>query len=292
MWNGAWRDDVENGTDAGEPPGGALLTLLGAADHGFAPVLVFGWRSGEEPRIRIPANPENSWANEEAAALYVEVVAEVAAAHEPPFVFLGNESSVYFTSNPEDYARWIEVYDEAYDAIKAASPGTLVGPIFQYERLAGIGALAGMTTPEWGALAAHDLSRVDVLGLTVYPFFAHATPEEIPATYLDPLLPHIGDTPIAITESGWPGETAEGFETPWEASEENQVTYLEKLGEVLEGWDARLVTWLFLHPPANPNPGGLTPLEWNLFHSLSLRRASGEERPAYDAWEAFSPGAP
>lgn len=292
LWNGAWRDDVEEGTDAGTPPGAALLTLQQAAGHGYEPILVVGWRGNEGPHIRIPSNPDNSWANEEAAALYVEVVAGVADTYRPPFLFLGNESSVYFSTDPEDYARWIAVYNDAYDAIKSASPETLVGPIFQYERTAGIGVLAGMNQSEWGAVTMHDFDRIDVLGLTVYPFFAHATPNAVPATYLDPLLPYIGDTPIAITETGWPAEIAEGFVAPWEASEAHQVTYLERLGDALEGWETRLVSWLFLHPPVAPEPGGLAPLDWNIFHSLSLRRASGEERPVYDVWEAFTPEAP
>jgi hypothetical protein len=202
FWNGAWRDDVEKGTDAGTPPGAALLTLQQATGYGYEPILVFGWRSGAGPHIRIPSNPLNSWANEEAAALYVSVVAGLAAAYKPPFVFLGNESSVYFKDDPEDYGRWIAVYGEAYDAIKAASPETLVGPIFQYGRTAGIGVLAGLSQPEWGAVTAHDFSRVDVLGLTVYPFFAHATPEAIPATYLDSLLPFMGNTPLRSRRRG------------------------------------------------------------------------------------------
>jgi len=291
FWNGAWRDDVEEGTDAGEPPGGALVTLQQASGYGYTPILVFGWRSGDGPQLRIPSNPLNSWANEEAAALYVTMVSEVAAAFRPPFVFLGNESDLYFTDDPEDYGRWIAVYDEAYDAIKAASPETLVGPVFQYERIAGIGVLAGWDQPAWGALTAHDLDRVDVFGLTVYPFFAHATPELVPATYLDRLLPYIGDTPIAITETGWPAEFTDGFTAPWEASEAHQVRFLEELDRVLEGWDTRLVNWLFLHPPVPPVGGGSSSLDWSLFHSLSLRRASGEKRPVYDAWAAFTPAA-
>lgn len=218
---------------SGEAPEGALLTLLNAPLYGYAPILVFGWRGETSPNLRLPENAENSWANEEAADLYVSVVTEIATDFEPPFLFLGNESDLYFDQNPEDYARWVAVYDRAYDAVKAASPETLVGPIVQYERTAGIGALAGQTEESWGALTAHDFDRVDLPGLTVYPFFAHATPEEIP-----------------------------------------------------------LVNCLFLHSPTEPAPGGLNPLEWNLFHSLSLRRSSGEKRPVYPAWEAFTVTAP
>ncbi len=289
FWNGAWRQDVIGGSDAGTPPEGAVLVASAAGTFDYAPVLAFGWRGGETPHIAIPSNPENSWRNEEAAALYVQVVTEVARTHRPPFVFLGNESDQYFDVDPEDYLRWVAVYEAAYDSIRAASPETRVGPIIQYERTAGIGTLAGQTQPSWGAVTAHDLERVDVFGITLYPFFAHATPAGIPPGYLDPLLDRIGDTPIAITETGWPAEDAPGFTPPWETSEAHQVAYLDRLEALLDGIDTPLVSWVWLHPPTYTPDGPLSLLEWNLFHSLSLRRADGSARPVHGAWGAFEP---
>ena len=288
MWNGPWRDDVLEGSDAGQLPEAARVIAMQAEPHGYSPILVFGWRGPEQPHIRIPDNPVNHWGNEDAAALYVDVVANMASEHSPPFLFLGNESDLYFDQDPEDYQRWVEVYETAYSRIKEVSPETRVGPIFQYERMAGIGALAAQTTESWGALTAHDLDRVDMVGITLYPFFAHETPAAVPDDYLDPLASRIGDTPIAITETGWPAETPEGFQPPWEASETHQVTFLATLERVLSGKEVPLVTWVWLHPPAAPTGGGLTPLEWNIFSSLSLRRASGEKRPVYAAWRDFS----
>jgi len=220
---------VLEGTDAGSLPAGAALTVQQAGPFGYEPILVFGWRGSDQPDIRIPMNPENSWRNEAAAALY------------------------------------------------------------QYERTAGVGVLAAQTGASWGALTLHDLDRIDVLGLTLYPFFSHATPGDIPTNYLEPLAQRLGGRPIAITETGWPAEIPDGFELPWEASEGHQVEYLEALGRVLQGFDVPLVTWLYRHPLAQVAEGGLTPLEWNIFHSLSLRRGSGEKRPVHNAWVAFSP---
>ncbi len=91
-----------------------------------------------------------------------------------------------------------------------------------------------------------------------------------------------------MTETGWPAEAAEGFEPPWEASEAHQVTFLDTLERVLSDREVPLVNWVLLHPPSAPTDGGLNPLEWNIFWSLSLRRASGEERPVYAAWRDFT----
>jgi hypothetical protein len=289
LWNGAWRDDVFQGGNAGTPPGAALLTVTQGADRGFQPLLVFGWRSGEELFIRVPENAVNDWRNDDAVRLLGDAVAGLAEAHEPPFVFLGNESDFYFAQDPEDYARWVAAYEAVYDRIKAVSPDTRVGPVFQYEHMAGLGALAGHTTPRWGALESHDLARVDVVGLTVYPFFAHATPAAIPEAYLEPLTTRIGSTPVVITETGWPAEAPEGFEPPWQVGPGLQVSFLDALARILDGRAVDGVTWLYLHPPVEPSNGQLSPLEWQIFHSLSLRDAAGTKRPVYDEWEAFRP---
>lgn len=66
----------------------------------------------------------------QARELYVRVVSRFAATYRPPFLFLGNESDAYFAADPADYARWIDAYEEAYAAVKAASPETLVGRLF------------------------------------------------------------------------------------------------------------------------------------------------------------------
>lgn len=289
-WNGSWRDDLENGTDAGSPPGGALLVAEQADVYGFEPVVVFGWRSDEELHVRVPGNAVNDWSNEEAAALFVQMARTYASERHPPVVFLGNESDLYFDLNPEDYLRWVDVYDRAYEAVKEVSPETEVGPVFQYERLAGIGVLANMDTPLWGALDAHDLSHVDLIGLTVYPFFAYSTPQQIPADYFAPLDTHRGSVPIAITESGWPAEPGENGPPPWDTSEESQVAYVDALRRMLAGRGARVVTWLYIHPlQPTATPAGPA---WNIFHSISLRREDGAERDVYAEWRDFEPPAP
>lgn len=290
MWNGAWRDDVEGGSDAGTPPGGALLVAGQAEIYGFEPIVVFGWRSDEALHVRVPDNPVNDWTNQEAGDLFVEMTRTFASGHHPPIMFLGNESDHYFDVNPQDYLRWVAVYDRAYGAIKGVSPETEVGPVFQYERLAGIGDLAGMDEPSWGALDAHDLSRVDLIGLTLYPFFSYTTPDQIPADYLAPLDAHRGDVPIAITESGWPAEEGQGLELPWETSEAHQVAYVDAMRRMLAGRGARIVTWLYLHPLLLGD--GPPDDAWNVFHSLSLRREDGAVRPVYETWRDFEPPAP
>ncbi|MGE0228235.1 MAG: hypothetical protein AB7I38_08265 [Dehalococcoidia bacterium] len=281
LWNGAWRDDAAGGADAGAVPAGPRAVASEASKRCLTSVPVFGWRAGETPLIRTASNPTNDWTNADARERYASMLRAFAAEYQPPYVFLGNENDFYFEQAPEDYANWVSAYEAAYDAIKAASPDTLVGPVFNYEHLAGTGGLNGWSTPLWGALDAHDLTKVDVLGLSLYPFFAAAEPGTIPADYLEPLTARIGARPIAITETGWPAEHPDGFAPPWSAGEQAQVEYIKRLTALLDGRDVRLANWLLLYALRDT---GSESQAWRLFGSVSLRDAAGERRPAYEAW--------
>jgi hypothetical protein len=287
MFNGAWRQDVAGGSDAGEIPAPAAGLLQAAAQYGYTPIVVFGWRSSEtELHIGVPANPANDWGNMEARALFKQMLVDFATQYQPPYLFLGNESDAYYIANPADYERWVEFYSEAYDAIKAASPDTQVGPILQYERTAGLGSFSGWTEPHWGALEAHDLSKVDILGITLYPFFSVASPEDIPSEYLAPLAERIGTKAVAITETGWPAENL-GLNAPWEESPEAQVRYLEALDNILSPLKIRVLNWLFVYPIDS----GQDSFDSQAFGSISLRDANGDKRPIYDAWINYLPRA-
>lgn len=286
MFNGAWREDVVGGSDAGEIPPTAITVVEQAATYGYTPIIVFGWRSDEGVyHISVPGNAVNDWSNEEAKDLFEKMLVDLASQHHPPYLFLGNESDAYFISEPEDYAHWIDFYNRAYDAIKVVSPGTQVGPVFQYERLSGQGIFNGWTTPQWAALETHDLSKVDIVGLTVYPWLGVATPEEIPDDYFAPLLEHIGDKPIGITESGWPGAFL-GTETAWEASPEAQIRFVDALDRILTGVNIKILNWLHLNQMQRVD-GNLT--FWQAFSSISLRDTEGNKRPVYDVWVNFQP---
>lgn len=281
MFNGAWRDAIDS---SGQPPQAAAGLMQAAAQYGFTPVIVFGWRSSTQLHLDVPADPTNDWGNQDTQTLFIQMLMDFVTQYQPPFIFLGNENDEYYVTQPQDYARWIEIYNKAYDAIKAASPSTQVGPIFQYERMAGLGTLNGWNEPHWGALDAHDMTKVDILGITLYPWFSVATPEEVPDGYLTPLLQRTGATPIAITETGWPADPL-GLQAPWQASPLVQVRYVDALARITSSADLRILNWLFINP-INASPDNL---EVQLFGSISLRDANGEKRPVYDIWVNYLP---
>ncbi len=262
----------------------ASVGQAGAAD-GFAPMAVFGWRSGTAVFIKVPANSTNSWSNPQAQALFKQAAVAYASTYHPPFLFLGNENDFYFEQNPADYANWISAYNATYTEVKAASPGTLVGPVFSYEHLSGQGALVvpPWSAPRWGALDAHDLGKVDIVGITLYPWLSVAQPSQVPSSYLSPLFQRIASKPIAITETGWPAENLGGLNPPWITTAQAQVDFIPVLFGMAQSHDLRAVIWDFLYPEADD---GSHSVDWKMFGSVSLRDAAGNPRPAYDPWKA------
>ncbi len=279
MFNGSWQE-----SEAGEIPATAIAVIEQAEVYGYTPIIVFGWRSEEDLHIRVPSNPTNDWTNAEAKQLFMDMLVEFAANYHPPFLFLGNESDAYFISNPDDYARWVSFYNEAYDVIKSVSPETRVGPIFQYERISGQGSFSQWSTPAWGALEAHDLDRVDIFGFTLYPWLSVSTPEEIPADYFVPLTQHAAGKPIAVTETGWPAD-AFGQSVAWDATPDAQVRFVHALESLLLGLDVRVLNWLHYNQMTpGPETAGFAE-----FIGVSLRDEQGNPRPAYNAWLDLQP---
>lgn len=286
MFNGAWREDVEGGSNAGEIPSTAASIMDQSKVYGYTPIIVFGWRSDDETvHISVPANATDDWSNGEAKALFQQMLVNFAQTYQPPYLFLGNESDIYFTKQPEDYARWVDFYNQAYDAVKVVSPETMIGPIFQYERMSGQGEFSRWIVPQWGALEAHDLGRVDIVGITVYPWTGGAEPEDIPDGYFAPLVERIGAIPIAITETGWPSDSL-GLETAWQASPDAQLRYVDALGRVLEGLNVDILNWAFLYPLVQADDNLLF---WQSFGALGLYDQDGKRLPIYDVWVDFQP---
>lgn len=286
MYNGAWRNDIEGGTDSGDIPETAAAIMVQAANFNYTPIIVFGWRTDESDlHLSSPENPIDNWTNVEAREKFGAMLVNFAQTYHPPFLFLGNESDAYYISNPEDYARWIEFYDFAYALIKTVSPETQVGPIFQFDRMSGQALLNGWTEAHWGALESHNLNYVDLIGITLYPWFSYATPDEIPDDYLQPLIDRIGELPIAITETGWPAD-ALGADLPWEASPDLQVSYISAINRMVNGLDLKMLNWLHLYPmqPIENNP-----VYWQAFGSLALYNHDGKPLPIYELWLAYQP---
>lgn len=281
MWNGSWRDDAINGEDAGTVPAGAELIQSSSFQYCYVPVPVFGWRNGETNLIQIPSSMINDWTNIAAREKFINMLVTFVNEYRPPYIFLGNENDFYFESNPSDYTNWIIAYNLMYNAIKQVSQETLVGPVFNFEHISGNGQLNAWTQTFWQALDAHDMNKVDVVGVSVYPFFNFEDPADIPNNYLQPLLSRVGSRPVVITETGWPAWNLGNLNPQWSTTEENQVTYVSRLQAFTSGENIPVMNWLYYN---GLNDDGSSSEAWKIFGSVSIRNRQGINYQVYPFW--------
>lgn len=221
-----WRDSLAT---AGKVPQIAAVVATEAAKLKLQPVVVLGWHKDGNPPTPVLSSPGslvNNWTNTETQKLYQQTAVAYATQFRPEVLFLGSETDWYAVANRADYNNWISVFKATRAAVKAVSPATLVGTCFQYERMTGTGKLTGFNTPAWQALTDHDLSKLDIIGLTSYPMFALKQSSSMTDRYLEPLAQRLpAGVPIAVLESGWPAECGLLKGCPWEAGPLHQLTY-------------------------------------------------------------------
>jgi len=276
--NSAWRNNFE--TSGQIPTLQKLISTLQPLPYPYIDMINFGWRSGETLVLNVPENQKNNWTNDEAKSLYLKMLMNAADSLKPAYMFVGNEISFYWQQDSTDYLNWINFYHQAYDSIKSHSPDSKVGTVFNFEHLSGVGVLTGFNTPFWGAFNAIDTSKIDILGLTAYPFFSYKTADEIPTDYLDSIFERLGDKPVVLTETGWP---ADSFIGSWTSTPQQQVDYVHKLFEIIDGRNVEVVNWLFLNYVMDRSDN----VEYKIFRSVALRDSLGKDRPALPVFLSY-----
>jgi len=271
-----WRDGLEKSGIIPETQ--KTICLLQPSSFNYVDMINFGWASYPELYLDSPSDTTNNWSNASAKSMFLQMLIHAADSLQPTFFFIGNEVSMYWDQDSSDYMNWAAFYHSAYDSIKAHSPASLVGTTFNYEHLSGQGQYVGWDTAFWNALDVFDTSRMDMLGLTVYPFFGHHNASDIPSTYLDPIFSRMGNKTIVITETGWPADSL--IWVPWKCSPSEQVDYVNKLFTVIDGHKVADINWLYLNYLMDTTSDAV-PL---LFKSISLRDSLGNDRPALPLW--------
>jgi len=244
--------------------------------YGLKPVLTLNFHTikevpGEGLKVIIDA-PEDVTAevsNSEFRELWIDEAKNIAKEFKPEYFSLGNEINDYFYKNPDDLKDYLTLFDEAYDAIKEVSPNTKVMVVFSYTHL--------IDSNQWDLFAKFD-SRVDVMGLTTYPWKHFDSPKNIDADYYSKLNQYI-TKPIAFTEIGWPSTS----------SEAEQAEFLVKFVELVKDNNVEMINWLFLHEMDVTQGIGK-----NVFSAetgtIALRNADGSKKEVYDVWERLYRG--
>jgi hypothetical protein len=164
---------------------------------------------------------------------------------------------------------FVYAYQEIHDLVKEISPDTKVFTIYQLEYLKGAAYLSGREfDPQWDTLD-YFAGKLDLLGLTIYPFLEYQSVSDIPDDYYDDVPNHI-QLPIAITEMAWLSEDV----LVVNGSEEDQVEFLLQLLEKTQAWNLEMTLYSFLYEPEGID----------LFESAALITNDGKSKEIYSYW--------
>ncbi|MBD3232115.1 MAG: hypothetical protein GF315_00155 [candidate division Zixibacteria bacterium] len=205
---------------------------------------------------------------------YREAVLEVVSDYQPEYIAVGVEVNRLIVEKSRDiFDEYVETYLHIYDAIREIDTQTKIFATFQLEYMKGAAYLTGMEfEPHWDALESFD-EKLDLVGLTVYPFLEYSTVSEIPDGYYQEINQYI-DKPVIIAEMGWLSQdvlTVEG-------SEQEQVDFVVDFLEASEDLNMELMMYSFLYEPIGVEP---------LFSSIALKTNDGEEKEVYSYWRAL-----
>lgn len=278
--NGSWRDSVAS--SGAIPKFQKDICSLQPLPYSYIDMVVFAWGAPTNPYtlyLDVPGDGNNKWSNLSAQKLFLKMLIHAADSLKPSYFFIGNEISFYYEQDSIDYLKWIDFYNQAYDSVKVHSPQSKVGTVFNYEHLSGSGKLIGWNKPYWGALDAMDTSKIDILGLTVYPFFNYESANSIPVDYLAPIFNKMSKKPVAITETGWPSDS---LLANWYCSPQQQVNYVDRLFNLIDGQNVEVVNWLYLYHFLDKRTD-----ENKLSASISMHDSIGNNQPALSKWLSY-----
>ncbi len=209
-------------------------------------------------------------------AAFVSEAQYVAVNYRPAFLALGMEVNATYERDPEQYLRFVEAYQEAYAAVKVASPETQVFVTFQYEQLVGVVPWEPPHPPRWELLDAYS-GHLDMFGLTTYPSFAYPVARRVPPEYYRQVREHT-NLPIAFAAVGFastPSRDGVNSSTPAE-----QRRFLQRLLQDADELKSPLVVWFIARDPSY-----LTAPPYDLLASIGLREVSDRAKEAWPAWE-------
>ncbi|MDH3591085.1 MAG: hypothetical protein OER88_04365, partial [Planctomycetota bacterium] len=157
-----WRDSIAR---AGEIPDTAIFANNESQTYGFLPIVGFGFNGSAGPALTSESDrTDNSWTNNETRTEFLAMVREYARRYRPQYLFLGNEiNSYYLTATQPQWEAWVTMFREAYLAVKAESPATVVFTVFQYEHLKGLGVKNGWADDDQWELLDDFAGTVDAL---------------------------------------------------------------------------------------------------------------------------------
>ena len=258
-WAGDWE---ELGNSGGTP---ARIVQL-AEQNGMKPMIVVQFFSQSTGLLLRPLNSSNE-------AHYLSTTSSFASQYKPAYLGTGIEVNVLYEKNATAFDQFVSLYSQAYDQVKAASPGTEVFTIFQLEKMNGLdGGLYGgtnnATQAEWQLLSLFP--KDDVAAFTTYPSLVYQAPADVPADYYSSIAMHT-NLSVGFTEVGWhTGYIAGG----WESNETEQASFIAKFFSATAPLSMSFTVWSFLYDPNAAVP----------FNTMGLFYVNGTAKLGWQTW--------
>jgi len=206
---------------------------------------------------------------------FVDYARYVAQNYRPEYLALGVEINSYQRANPQDFERFVQVYHQAYQAVKEISPGTVVFPTFQLEELQGLLPPDSPQPPQWYLLQRFE-PDLDLLAVSSYPSAAYSGLDQLPAPYFAQLSAYTKRR-IAIAGAGYPSQPV-GAQTA--GSEQEQVDFVTRLVDSAQQLSMPFVVWF-----VSQDLTFVSGPPFDRLQSMGLRRADGRTKPAWAAWQ-------
>jgi hypothetical protein len=223
--------------------------------------------------VRRQAGASLSFSNPAVRVAYVQAATDFAQLH-PPYLCLATEINLLAIQRLPEYLHFIDVYKEAYRAVKQVSPRTKVFVTFQWEWMRILDAREPDRIAEHSKVIQIFRPELDLIGLTTYPSPFHESPAQLPPDYYTWLFRHIAPSdPVMLMEIGWP--------TSGSGSEAEQVAFIKRLPNLLKGIHLEGMDWALLHDVQI----GAFDADLN---TVGLRYRDGRPKPGFEAFRNVS----
>jgi hypothetical protein len=228
----------------------------------------------------LPASvdPADGFANANLRNAFVAYALYIVRNYEPEYLALGVEINMLRSRNPQQFEHFVSLYNETYDAVKEARPGTKVFPTFQLEDLEG--NLGEPHPPDWEVLDAFR-GRLDLLAISTYPYLADIrTAEDLRPDYYSQLSDRF-DGEILIVESGYASAPVAAQRLV--GNEADQDVFLQRLLNDAQAFGFSGVIWRAALDPQYAGAGAIA-----VFRDIGLRKGDGSNKAAWTTWETWA----
>jgi len=213
--------------------------------------------------------------------VYRDYVLAFAEKFQPEYIGLAAETNlIRQAADPAVYGAVVQAASAAAADLQAASVKTPLLVSVQVETawgaLGGSGQYAGIETD------FIDFPFTQLLGLSSYPYFGYAEPEDLPDEYYSRLL-NGRALPAMVCEGGWTSKGVGAISS----SPDKQARYIARHAELLDSIDAVAVAQTLFADIDIDSLAAPVPVNLPLFISIGLMDKSFQSKPALSTWDTL-----